>query len=583
MLKIRYIWILCMIFNRLAHSLFFSSLLISCQHSVRMTYGQQISTEQADITSGELIFQQHCSPCHNFRQHGIGPQLGGLTKEVSTEWIIGFIKNPSQLIDAKDQRAHALFVQFGTRMPSYSMLSDEEINLLLAYMHSFEKPDDPTEQVDLPVIDDPVPAKVPMSDLVCELELVTQMPASSAKSPLARINKMDAYADRLFVSDLRGQLYELRNGHPYLYMDLTQLRSSFVDRPGLGTGLGSFAFHPDFAINGLLYTTHSEAPGSGIPDEKVHTPTPVAIQYVLMEWQVEDPFAKSFSGEGRELLRMDMVTGKHGFQEIAFNPYAKKGASDYGMLYVTIGDGGSVEDGYPEYSHHQGTKFWSTILRIDPKGNNSKNGKYGIPADNPFVDDQEKRPEIFAYGFRNPNQLSWDHNGNLYATDIGLRQIEEINAIHPGSYYGWPIREGAFFLNHQGNMSRVYELPKDDTAYHITYPTVSLDHDDLRAIIGGYFYNDNNIQALNGTYLFGDITSGRLFYTSQNDMQVGRTEDIFEWRIWYEGELTTLSDLCDCRRVDLRFGQDGDGQLYLMTKADGKIYKLTKNVEVPVI
>ncbi len=573
-----------MTLNHLAHFLIIFCLFLACQQSKRNTYGQQISTEQADITAGELSFQKYCSPCHNFQQHGIGPQLGGVTRDVSTEWIMRFIKNPNELIDSRDERAWELFEQYGTRMPPFGMLPKNDLDQILAYMHSYDRPDNPDEDIDLPVVEDPVPKQAVLSDVVIALKLVTEIPASADEPPLARINKLDAYAGgRLFVSDLRGQLYELDKGEVRPYLDIAKLRSQFVDKPGQGTGLGSFAFHPDFEKNGLLYTTHSEAPGSGIPDEKVQSPAPVAIQYVLMEWQAEDPQTKSLAGEGRELLRMEMVTGKHGFQEIAFNPYAKRGASDYGMLYITIGDGGCVEDGYPEYSHNQGTKLWSSILRIDPRGNDSKNGKYGIPVDNPFTDDHEKRPEIFAYGFRNPNQLSWDNNGNLYATDIGLRQIEEINFIRSGNYYGWPIREGAFFLNYQGNMSRVYELPKDDSVHHITYPVVSLDHDDLRAIIGGYFYHNSNIKALEGTYLFGDITSGRLFYTLQNDMQSGRTEDIFEWRIWYEGELTTLSDLCNCRRVDLRFGQDADGHLYLMTKADGKIYKLTKSIEVPNI
>src|SRR5690606_29564350 len=105
---------------------------------------------------------------------------------------------------------------------------------------------------------------------------------------------------------------------------------------------------------------------------------PVTLQWVLTEWKTENPNAPVFSGSGRELLRINMVHRFHGMQEIAFNPVSKPGDDDYGLLYITIGDGGSVEFGYPVLVHST-EKIWGTIGRIDPAGNNSRNGQYGIP------------------------------------------------------------------------------------------------------------------------------------------------------------------------------------------------------------
>ncbi|MFN9944648.1 MAG: PQQ-dependent sugar dehydrogenase, partial [bacterium] len=94
-------------------------------------------------------------------------------------------------------------------------------------------------------------------------------------------------------------------------------------------------------------------------------------------------------------------------------------------------------------------------------GKNSKNGKYGIPASNPFASQKEGR-EVYAYGFRNPNRLFWDEKGQLFATDIGQHSIEEINRIQAGGFYGWPIREGKFVVNPYGNFRNLYPLPKEE-------------------------------------------------------------------------------------------------------------------------
>jgi glucose/arabinose dehydrogenase len=269
------------------------------------------------------------------------------------------------------------------------------------------------------------------------------------------------------------------------------------------------------------------------------------------------------------------VTGIHGVQEITFNPLAKPGDEDYGLLYVGVGEGGAVEEGYPFLAHSK-EKIWGTVIRIDPSGRNSTNGKYGIPPTNPFAKEQNTATlkEIYAYGFRNPHRITWSKSGEMFVSNVGHGNIESLNLIVPGHDYGWPIREGSFVVNPYGDLNKVYPLPSNDSIYHVTYPVAEFDHDEGHAICGGYEYWGNAIPALKGKFLFGDIPSGRLFYVDMADIKLGKQAPIHEWRISMNGQQKTLKELCGSDRVDLHFGRDAKGELYILTKADGKMYKL---------
>ena len=181
--------------------------------------------------------------------------------------------------------------------------------------------------------------------------------------------------------------------------------------------------------------------------------------------------------------------------------------------------------------------------------------------------------EIYAYGFRNPHRFTWSKNGEMVAFNIGHSNIESINLIEPGHDYGWPIREGNFLVNPYGDLKRVYSVPVNDSMYGVTYPIAEYDHDEGKAISGGYEYL-GTIPALKGKFIFGDIPTGRLFYINIADIKQGRFATIREWRVSLHGEVQALKELCGNDRVDLHFGRDAKGELYIMTKADGKIYKL---------
>ena len=537
-----------------------------------------IPTDPATIDKGKSSFVNKCNSCHNFNQDGIGPQLAGITSDHSVDWIKNFIKDPRKVIDSGDSTAQKLFKQYKAVMPSFEYLPDEEINSLIAYIHTQKKRERKPVQVDTNDIKNPIPDTIKTSDLVIGVDSVTQIPPSSDQLPLTRIIKLDHQPNRgeLFILDLRGKLYKLVNGKPQVYMDMASLRPRFIQQPGLATGFGSFAFHPAFEKNGLLYTTHAEPPGSGKADFSYPDSIPITLQWVLTEWKT-DPGKFPFQGKGREIFRINMPTAIHGVQEIAFNPHSKPGHGDYGLLYIGIGDGGSAEIGYPLVSPIP-QKVWGSIIRIDPFGRNSNNGQYGIPSQNPFyVSDSVKNAgEVYAYGFRNPHRISWSRSGQLYSINIGEHNIEALNMIMPGHFYGWPIREGTFMERFFNDIGKVYPLPSNDSIYHVTYPVAQFDHDEGTAISGGFEYGGTSVPQLVGKYVFGDIGTGKLFYVEMKDLRPGKQATIKKWNISLNGMPVTLAGLCKNSRVDLRFGQDKNGELYLLTKEDGKVYKLVK-------
>lgn len=536
-----------------------------------------ISTDSTSIANGQVLFTQNCGTCHNFKTDGIGPHLGGLTKTISIDWIKDFIKDPKAVIESNDDRAQGLFSKYKTVMPSFPQYTDDQIDELVAFIHTKKAPDPRKEFIDPNALKNPIPESIPISDIVVNLELYSQIPPSSDEQQLTRIARLDFQpgTEKLFVMDLRGKLYFLNGNKPEVYMDMSQLKPKFIHKPGLATGFGSFAFHPEFATNGLLYTSHTEAPASAKADFDYADSIKVTLQWVLSEWKTKEPRAFPFSGESRELMRVNMVTPIHGMQEIIFNPLAKKGSEDYGLLYIGIGDGGSAESGYP-FLCHSTEKIWGTVIRIDPKGTNGINGQYGIPETNPFAksDNANTRKEIFAYGFRNPHRITWSKAGQLFISNIGHHNVESLYIISSGSDSGWPIREGTFVIDPSQNMHNIYPLPADDAQYNFTYPVAQYDHDEGNAIAGGFEYRGKALPQLVGKFVFSDIVKGRLFYVEMKDLKVGSQAPIKEWRVSLNGTIKTLSELSGTQKVDERFGRDSKGELYLTTKPDGKVYRL---------
>lgn len=556
-----------------------------CLSSCNRSASDQDNAETIDTASvalGKELFSQHCSACHTFSEDGIGPQLGGLTQIVSPNWVRAFIKDPKSMIESGDERAGMLSEKFKTIMPSFGHFDETHIEAIIAYMDTRKMPERKKAKDDPNAIKDPIPERIPLSDIRIAIEPVAQIPFSSDEYPQTRICKLDFQpgTGKLFVVDLRGKLYSLVNGQPVVYLDMEKERPRFIHTPGLATGFGSFAFHPEFKTNGLLYTSHTEGPGSGLADFIYNDSIPVMLQWVLSEWKTDKPQNIPFTGTSREILRVNMVHSFHGVQEITFNPMARPGDEDYGLLYVGIGDGASVERGYP-FLAGRPDRIWGSIIRIDPAGNNSANGKYGIPRGNPFAKskDRDVVKEIYVYGFRNPHRISWSSTGQILASNIGHHNIEALNMIEPGRNYGWPVREGTFVMRDYRNMRNIFALSPDDSLDHITYPVAQYDHDEGNAISGGFEYTGSAIPSLKGKYVFGDIVNGRLFYVDVSALKQGSQAAIKEWRISAGGVKTTLVKLSGADKVDMRFGRDHRGELYILTKPDGKVYKLVSAIE----
>lgn len=539
--------------------------------------GNDAPPDPATIAKGEASFTRNCSGCHNFRQDAIGPQLSGLT--ASSQWIRDFIRDPQKLLSSGDSQARRLHEKFKAVMPSFASLDDSEVTAIIAYLHTHKSPPSSHKSTRGDAIADPVKTPIPLSSLVADLRPLALIPASSPSPPRARITKMSYRPDNheLFIVDLRGKLYSLKNNKPSLYLDLARLRPNFIHEPGLATGFGSFAFDPGFASNGRFYTTHTELAHSGIADFHYPDSIKVALQFVLTEWKAARPDADTFSGTSRELMRIDMISESHGVQEITFNPLSAPGQADYGLLYIGIGDGGATQLGYPGLIRGKAS-VWGTILRIDPAGHNSANGRYGIPPGNPFAatagNTGPALGEIYAYGFRNPQRITWSANGDMLVCNIGQANIESLYIVRPGDNCGWPVREGSFAFDPNGDLNKVYPLPPDDSTYKFTYPVAEFDHDEGNAWSGGYEYQGSAIPRLKGKYLFGDIPSGRLFYLEMADLERGALAPVKQWQITIDGVPRKLKDVCGSDRVDLHFGRDAAGELYIFTKADGRIYKL---------
>ena len=441
--------------------------------------------------------------------------------------------------------------------------------------------------------------------ITVEVEDLFQVNPGSA----ARINVLREVPDgsgRLFVNDLNGPLYAIDGAAVTTYMDFSTLFPELKTSPGLGSGFVSFAFHPEFSINGLFYTVHTEHVGSQLPNLGPAVATTIEQHSILMEWHATSPSANTFAGTSRELMRIASTHHFHNLGEIAFNPLAASGDPDFGLLYIGGGEYGSVTNEQPEQIQRLDTPF-GTVMRIDPLGVPFTRGdmtyNYGIPSTNPFANDPDPKVlgEIYAYGFRNAHRIAWDAGGTdpgPYVSDIGQGNFEEVNRLVAGANYGWPLREGTFALDVSVDPETVFPLPADDSSFGFQYPVAQYDHDEGYAIAGGFVYRGSETNPLTGKFIFGDVVNGRIFYADAQEMldaddgDPGTTAQVYELHLMHQGQSKTLNQIVsefvghEVGRVDLRFAMDNEGQIYVTTKQDGFIRKLkidTATVEPVVI
>lgn len=400
---------------------------------------------------------------------------------------------------------------------------------------------------------------------------------------------------RLFVNAQTGQIFTVGydGGTVTPYLDMADAKwGVHVLSTGREHGFQSFALHPQFAQRGApgygkLYTW-GDVDAGGRTDFQ-----PGGGQHVgdnlLLEWTAKDPAAAVYDGGApRELFRIEDPFNNHNGGRTAFNPLAKPGDSDYGLLYVGVADGGSAGD--PLNNAQNLASPFGKIFRIDPLGSNSANGKYGVPAANPFAGDADARTlgEIYAYGVRNTQQFAWDGaTGRMFITDIGQNVVEEVDTVTAGADLGWNAWEATFRYGRSGiSTANRRGDPK------VTYPFVEYDHRDPLfptgrvAVTGLVVYRGSDVPALRGMVVFGDLPSGEMFYVPADRLPQGGQDPIR--RVLFStgsGAPKTFLELIQEKnrqqrkepsaRADLRFHPGNAGRVYLLNKGDGVIRLLT--------
>jgi Glucose / Sorbosone dehydrogenase len=480
------------------------------------------------------------------------------------------------------------------------------------------------------ITSNPIAAPIVKRGLAVEIQELVRLPDTRGMHPAdqdvspsgwARISYVRDLPDgRRFVNDSRGLLYLIGPNNQFqVYANVAALFPNAVYNR-LESGLIGFTFHPEFARNGLFYTVHAER-AAGNPRTPDFIPPGFALKDVtyhniITEWHANNPAANTFEGTRRELLREAHVVANltHPMGAVEFNPTAKPGDQDYGLLYTSGSDHGFSNGGGPNSSTASQTQrldsIMTAILRFDPRspkvtGGVKGLGDYTIPMANKFAADGDPKTlgEIYAYGFRNAHRLSWDTDGTMFASDIGMDNIEEINIVRNGENYGWMRREGIWENGRWrgGALNQLFPLSPEILSGRekdgFTYPVAMYDHDEGHAVTDGFAYH-GRIAALRGKFVFGDIQNGRVFAADLAEMKkaddgvpqtVAPIEEIQLYVRDAKGNRigVSMKELVDQKmgatlpRVDLHISRTGDGELLLTSRQDGVMRMLVPDSGPP--
>jgi mono/diheme cytochrome c family protein len=608
-----------------------------------------IPSNPESLGAGKRAYDTNCAACHgNLAQ---GAQKAGVVISIIAEQ--GGRQPPDLTDDQWDHGSTdgEIFTVIKRGLPPTMMagwegrVTDTEIWSVVNYLRALASKKEITIA--------PSATSDPIAEHTLALSDYVQMPMTGdpagdlTRGLLARVNFLrdEPGGRRFFVNDLNGPLYILDkqtkrfttyldfnglNGRPGLFPKLTFERN-------FATGLINFVFDPDYGRNGVFYTLHMEDPTTeGSPEPKPgvvkdldlsgYRPTPAVLvpvqpgtiinrETVLVEWTDRNPSNTTFEGTARELMRVQQPAPIHPMGEMTFNPAAKPGDPDWRVMYIGSGDAGTGEQRDIRRMNPQRLDtLVGKILRIVPDlaartstSTVSENGRYRIPNDNPFVSVEGARKEIWATGIRNPHRLIWDFPATpsaaprLLAFNIGLTAWETVLIIKKGANYGYSLREGTQAMSLEG----MGPVPADDTipvrisdtvvrdTVTPTYPVIAYRHAAAGgdAIAGGFIYRGSRIPALKGKLLFGDITTGHIWYAEMADVlraDDGNASTIAPMHMVDAGLRQLVMETFRARggrgdalpgaaavsgrgRVDMRFAEDADGELYILTKSDGMI------------
>ena len=321
---------------------------------------------------------------------------------------------------------------------------------------------------------------------------------------------------RLAVAQQHGQVFTFENRRDAA--DKHRMLSLKHDIYGL-------AFHPKFAENGYFYVSNIQEEGK--PDGSK------LLRFKLK--QADPPEADPAS----ETVILTWPGGGHNGGCIRFGPD--------GYLYLGTGDGSGIADQLE--TGQRIDDLLASMLRIDV--DHPADGKnYGIPKDNPFVGRKDARPEVYAYGLRQPWRFSFDRaTGDLWVGEVGQDLWEMVYRIEKGGNYGWSVTEGNHPFRPTRKLGPTPILP----------PVIEHNHHEFRSLTGGYVYHGKRLPGLAEQYIYGDYDTGRV------------------WAFQYDRKTKKVSDHRELTDTQLRivaWGEDVDGELYAVDHQGGGLHRI---------
>ena len=353
-------------------------------------------------------------------------------------------------------------------------------------------------------------------------------------------------SNRVFVAEQFGRIYSFPNDEGASKADLCADLPSQVkglDKVPFSSGVGAvygITFHPRFRENHyvyICYVLNFKAPPDGTPL------TPKNQQGSrISRFTVTDTNPPRIDPDSERVL-IAWYAGGHNGGCIKFGPD--------GYLYISTGDGADPD---PPDSWNTGqdiSDLLSSILRIDVDHPSPDGKPYSIPSDNPFVHTAGTRPEVFAYGLRNPWRMSFDRRtGNLWVGDVGWELWESVVCAKSGGNYGWSIMEGPNPVHPNGQQGPTPLIP----------PQISLSHAEAASLTGGIVYHGRKLAALDGYYIFGDWQTSRL------------------WAARCDGEkLQPHRQIAQTDQRIVAFGEQDDGELLVVDHGGGGLWRIVPN------
>jgi putative heme-binding domain-containing protein len=345
--------------------------------------------------------------------------------------------------------------------------------------------------------------------------------------------------DRLFVGEQEGVLYSIKpgpNAKAELFFDLRKELKAIGKLPaakGLGEMYG-LVFHPKFEQNRFCYVCYTLAPKDGslqrLPDGSR-----------VSRFTVTKAEPPRIDPDSEEIV-ITFAGGGHNGGDLHFGPD--------GMLYISTGDSANPNPPDPLNTGQDCSDLLSSVLRIDV--DHKDEGKnYSVPRDNPFAGMKDVRPEIWAFGFRNPWRMGFDRQtGDLWVGDVGWELWESVHKVVKGGNYGWSIVEARQPIKPNQKIGPTPIRP----------PMIELPHTIAASVTGGYVYRGKKFPELVGDYIFGDWETRRI------------------WAARFEGD--RLKEMPELVKPSLRivaFGEDHAGELYFLDYDGGTMHTLERN------